>query len=240
MQKRLSPKVNDILLAKNGTTGVAAIVDRDVAFDIYVSLALLRPSKLIHPRFLWHFINSPSAKRQFNKRLKGVGVPNLHLNEIREVTISFPEKLTEQDVVVIHLNNLLQHKNNLESIYRKKLTALAELKQSLLKKAFSGELTKEAIKEPSKFKDLYHRENLQRRNLQFANFDGATLYNVDFSGAFLEYATLIGAMLQGADLTDVKLTGADLFGADLTNADLTYADLTNTVLTDARSLAKFS
>jgi len=34
--------MNDVLLAKNGTTGVAAIVDRDVVFDIYVSLALLR------------------------------------------------------------------------------------------------------------------------------------------------------------------------------------------------------
>src|SRR5690606_38308431 len=35
MQKRVSPKKGDILLAKNGTTGVAAMVDRDVVFDIY-------------------------------------------------------------------------------------------------------------------------------------------------------------------------------------------------------------
>ena len=31
-----------VLLAKNGTTGVAAIVDRECEFDIYVTLALLR------------------------------------------------------------------------------------------------------------------------------------------------------------------------------------------------------
>jgi type I restriction enzyme S subunit len=37
LQKRVSPKRDDILLAKNGTTGVAALVDRDVDLDIYVS-----------------------------------------------------------------------------------------------------------------------------------------------------------------------------------------------------------
>ena len=45
LYKRIAPKKDDILLAKNGTTGVAAIVDKDEIFDIYVSLALIRPDK---------------------------------------------------------------------------------------------------------------------------------------------------------------------------------------------------
>ena len=32
MHKRVSPKINDILLAKNGTTGVGAIVDKEIEF----------------------------------------------------------------------------------------------------------------------------------------------------------------------------------------------------------------
>lgn len=99
MQKRVSPKLNDILLAKNGTTGVAAIVDRDISFDIYVSLALIRPSSKILPRYLLHCINSVDAKRQFNGRLKGVGVPNLHLQEIKEVEIPLPS-IEEQFIIV--------------------------------------------------------------------------------------------------------------------------------------------
>lgn len=106
MQRRVSPRLNDILLAKNGTTGVAAIVDRDITFDIYVSLALLRPLNAIHPKFLLHFINSPIAKRQFTKRLKGIGVPNLHLEEIREVEISYPESKTEQQRIVAILDEV--------------------------------------------------------------------------------------------------------------------------------------
>mgnify|MGYP000991504544 FL=1 len=42
MHIRVAPRLNDILLAKNGTTGVAALVDKEVTFDIYVSLALIR------------------------------------------------------------------------------------------------------------------------------------------------------------------------------------------------------
>ena len=87
---RLSPQKNDILLAKNGTTGVAALVDRDVIFDVYVSLAVLRPKKTVYPLFLLYAINSPVAKRQFDAGLKGIGVPNLHLSVIRKTKIEVP------------------------------------------------------------------------------------------------------------------------------------------------------
>jgi type I restriction enzyme S subunit len=100
MYKRVAPRINDILLAKNGTTGVAAKVDREITFDIYVSLALLRARDEILPDYLLYFINSPIAKNQFNKRLKGVGVPNLHLEEIREVLVPFPKSLVEQKRIV--------------------------------------------------------------------------------------------------------------------------------------------
>lgn len=141
MHKRIAPRQGDILLAKNGTTGVAAIVDRDVVFDIYVSLAWLRPSEKILGRFMWHYINSPLAKEQFNKRLKGVGVPNLHLKEIREVSICYPEAIEDQEKIVEKLDQISDEVQRLEAIYEQKLKDLAELKQSLLQKAFSGELT---------------------------------------------------------------------------------------------------
>lgn len=143
MQKRLSPRLNDILLAKNGTTGVAAIVDREVIFDIYVSLALIRPSNKIVPRYLLHFINSSVARNQFIKRLKGVGVPNLHLNEIREVLVSYPIDINKQEEIVEKIDSLIDLRNSLENIYQAKLENLEKLKKSFLQKAFSGELTKE-------------------------------------------------------------------------------------------------
>jgi type I restriction enzyme S subunit len=140
MHKRVAPRRNDILLAKNGTTGVAALVDRDTTFDIYVSLALLRSLPLLRPRFLLHFINSPAAKAQFNKRLKGIGVPNLHLEEIREVRLAFPAELKEQDRVIAELDALSEETQRLATLHERKLGALEALKKSLLHEAFTGNI----------------------------------------------------------------------------------------------------
>jgi len=140
MHKRVAPRIGDILLAKNGTTGVAAIVDKDVVFDIYVSLALIRVLDEVIPSFMLYFINSPFAKKQFNKRLKGMGVPNLHLEEIREVVIPFPKSLKTQKTIVQKLGALSAETKRLEAIYKQKMNNLEELKKSILQKAFSGEL----------------------------------------------------------------------------------------------------
>lgn len=140
MHKRVAPRMGDILLAKNGTTGVAAMVDRDVVFDIYVSLALLRSLGEVRTKLLLYFVNSPVAKQQFNKRLKGVGVPNLHLQEIREVRLSFPADQLKQDAIIEQLDLLKAEVDRLESLYRRKLYALDELKKSLLHLAFNGQL----------------------------------------------------------------------------------------------------
>ena len=86
---RISPRRGDILLAKNGTTGIAAIVDRDEVFDIYVSLALIRPHG-VDPTYLWAAINAAETKQQFDASLKGIGVPNLHLGEIKKARIILP------------------------------------------------------------------------------------------------------------------------------------------------------
>lgn len=73
----IRPQRNDILMSKNGVNyGVAAVNDTDEIFDIYVSLALLRPKAVIDPVFLRCIINNPETKKQFSASIKGIGVPN--------------------------------------------------------------------------------------------------------------------------------------------------------------------
>jgi len=90
LYKKIAPKKNDILLAKNGTTGIAALVDKEEIFDIYVSLAILRLKKEYNPKYILEGINSIETNQQFKKSLKGIGVPNLHLKEIKKVKIPIP------------------------------------------------------------------------------------------------------------------------------------------------------
>ena len=113
LYKRIRPQRDDILLAKNGTTGVAAIVDRDEVFDIYVSLALIRPDKSkVLPRYLLYAINSTPSKEFFNSNLKGIGVPNLHLKHIRETPIRVPSFDEQEHIIAVldKVSNLLEHR----------------------------------------------------------------------------------------------------------------------------------
>ena len=137
---RIAPQKDDVLLAKNWTTWVAAIVEDDRIFDIYVTLAVLRPNqKIITPRFLHRIVNSPICKRQFDKSLKWAGVPNLHLENIKTVTIPVPP-LSEQEKIVEHLDQVSKEVKALKSQYQSQLDNLEELKKSVLDKAFRWEL----------------------------------------------------------------------------------------------------
>ncbi|MEQ9220942.1 MAG: restriction endonuclease subunit S [Cyclobacteriaceae bacterium] len=137
MHKRVAPRIGDILLAKNGTTGVAAMVDKDITFDIYVSLAHIRTLGAVIPEYLLYFINSPIAKKQFNKRLKGIGVPNLHLQEIREVEVTFPESKDEQKQIVRILDKAFAAIDQAKANIEKNIQNAQELFQSKLNEIFS-------------------------------------------------------------------------------------------------------
>lgn len=123
LYRRLAPQKNDVLLAKNGTTGVAALVDIDITFDIYVSLALLRPNANVYPKYLLHVINSANVKKQFDARLKGIGVPNLHLKEIKEVLIPLPSLDTQQQIVaeIEEEMNIIEQSKRLVKIFEQKI-----------------------------------------------------------------------------------------------------------------------
>ena len=136
MHKRVAPQVGDILLAKNGTTGVAAMVDRDVIFDIYVSLALLRSKGNVTPEYLLTYVNSPIAKEQFDKRLIGMGVPNLHLGEINQVVITYPKDKTEQAKMTQRIEDLDNVINRLQENFDKISQECDALKQAILKQVF--------------------------------------------------------------------------------------------------------
>lgn len=131
LYKRISPQKGDVLLAKNGTTGIAAIVDREETFDIYVSLALLRPLDSIHPEYLCAAVNSPDTKKQFDASLKGIGVPNLHLGEIKKTKIILPPLEQQNEFAVF-----AEQTDKSKYAVKKSLEKLETLKKALMQEYF--------------------------------------------------------------------------------------------------------
>ena len=137
---RLAPQIGDVLLAKNGTTGVAAIVDTNKIFDLYVTLAVLSPNtQIIIPRYLLNIVNSPICKNQFDDHLTGIGVPNLHLRDIKAVLIQVPS-IEEQAEIVRILDDLLAKEQQAKEAAEKVLEQIDLTKKAILARAFRGEL----------------------------------------------------------------------------------------------------
>lgn len=129
----IQPQRNDILMSKNGVNyGVAAINDTDEVFDIYVSLALLRPiTDKVNPVYLRCAINNPDTKRQFDGSIKGIGVPNLHLGEIKNTKVLLPSMEKQTEFV-----SFVEQVDKSKLSIQKSLKKLELLKSSLMQQYF--------------------------------------------------------------------------------------------------------
>jgi len=133
---KLFPK-GSLLIGMYDTAALKmSILDRDAAFNQAISG--LKPNDGLDLRFVLHAINA--IKPEVLKLRRGVRQKNLNLKKIKDIVISVPE-LAEQQLVVNKLLVMEKEVSRLEAIYQKKLTSLNELKQSILQKAFTGELT---------------------------------------------------------------------------------------------------
>ena len=137
---RLAPKIGDILLEKNGTTGVAAIVDREEVFDIYVSLALIRVvENIVDPTYVLRAIGSSYIQDYFNGSLKGIGVPNLHLEHIRKALIPIPP-YAEQDRIISRADMLLPLVEQITIDETELYNLVSKTKSKILDLAIRGQL----------------------------------------------------------------------------------------------------
>lgn len=138
---RCNPEKGDILYTKVGATfGFAAENKLEYPFSIFVSLALIKP---VTPFFTSQYaevvMNSEIIFSQARERVSGIGTPDLHLIEIRDFRAPFPP-LEEQQEIVRRVDALFKVADQIEARYNKAKAYVDKLAQSILAKAFRGEL----------------------------------------------------------------------------------------------------
>jgi len=107
LSKRCNPEKYDILFTKVGTTGIAKVIDIDIEFSIFVSLALFKfPTCYICPYFLELLLNSPIVKQQSSDNTQGVGNKNLVLKHIKNFIVPLPP-YNEQKRIVAKVDQLM-------------------------------------------------------------------------------------------------------------------------------------
>ena len=81
---RCHPEIGDILLAKSGSLGSVAIIDRDHAFSLFESLCLIKHNRqTIEAQFLTAMLENPRMQTRLLSRNKGISIKHLHLTDIR-------------------------------------------------------------------------------------------------------------------------------------------------------------
>ncbi|MEA5529941.1 restriction endonuclease subunit S [Dolichospermum sp. UHCC 0684] len=138
---RCPVKKGDVLYIKDGATaGIAAINNFEEEFSLLSSVAVFKTSSQILNTYLVHYANSNLGRKNFLGYIDGAAITRLTLTKLNNVFIPIAPLYAQQEIVT-KLDELSAETQRLENIYRQKIAALKELKQSILQKAFTGELT---------------------------------------------------------------------------------------------------
>ena len=103
---------------------------------------VLRTTEILDNKLVYYFLLTNDFNKQMGKTQKGASYPAVTDSEVKNQIISFPKSISEQKSIVKKLDALSVETKKLEKIYEQKLADLEELKKSVLKQAFSGELVK--------------------------------------------------------------------------------------------------
>ena len=140
---RYTVKPGDVLITIMGTCGRCAVVPDDIPTAInskHLCCITLNQKKclpgFLHAYFLYH----PVARSFLMEQAKGSIMEGLNMGIIKELPVWMPG-VSKQAEIVEKIKSLFGNAAILQAIYQRKLNALTELKQSLLAKAFAGELT---------------------------------------------------------------------------------------------------
>jgi len=138
-------EVGDIVLAMDRTwvkAGLkfAVLGESDVPSLLVQRVARLRCCEQLDNRFLAYLIGSPKFTHYVLDIQTGLGVPHISGKQISDFSFRRPA-VSEQRKIGAAIQELAAEVARLEYVYKEKLTSFADLKQSILQKAFAGELT---------------------------------------------------------------------------------------------------
>jgi type I restriction enzyme S subunit len=139
LTKRCMLRIGSVLITKSGTIGRVAIVETDAEFSLFESVAnvpILPPANSYYISLSCYFLIDTYFGE---KNQKGVAVRHLHLEDIRRLPVPLPSIL-EQVEISKRLDDIFSVIEHQEKIIADEVVRAETLRQSILKKAFSGQL----------------------------------------------------------------------------------------------------
>lgn len=163
---------NDILIIRsNGSrdlVGKCAIVPALERRYAYASFLIrIKASDKVLPKYLVRYINSSMARGQlFAKAKSSSGIHNINSKELGSIRIDVPT-IEEQTEILKIIEPLIKKELDVKGITSNMIENIAELKKSILAKAFRGELGTNVSSEENSIeliKKMIGRDKIERKD----------------------------------------------------------------------------
>lgn len=137
--ERYSIKEGDFIIGKIGTIGNPVNVILPQEYALSANVVLIQPTDKINAKFLYNTFRSNIVEKQLFDGKKATTQAAFGIKKVRLIEIPFPP-LAEQQRIVKEIESRLSQATASETYIENALQQAEALRQSILKKAFSGEL----------------------------------------------------------------------------------------------------
>jgi type I restriction enzyme S subunit len=138
--RREAPRAGDIIFTREAPLGNVCMMPDNVSACLTQRLMLLRAeNRVINPRYLLHFLNSPCFTQQLSASGRGQTHHHLRVGDAPDFLVPLAP-LEQQQCIVDFLDSLLKKMNEVRDHQSQTEAELQAMLSSVLEKAFKGEL----------------------------------------------------------------------------------------------------
>jgi len=143
LSEKIKPEIGDIIFPRYGTIGKNILVDFNKEFLASYSCAIIKNiSKFLDVKYVYQYLFSPTIKNEIRKYIRETTQANVGIASIELFIFPFCS-LPEQQAIVQEIETRLSICDKVEQDIEDNLVIAEALRQSILKKAFEGELLNE-------------------------------------------------------------------------------------------------
>ncbi|MCC8487893.1 restriction endonuclease subunit S [Xanthomonas campestris pv. raphani] len=139
IRKRCDPNIGDVLISCSGSIGRIAVVDRDNAYSMVRSVAMIRPVSVgTTPEFIARCLRSPALQTEMFAKSRQSAQANLFLGAISSLVMPVAPR-PEQHRIVAKVDQLMALCDQLKSRLSEARQVNERLANALIGQALSGE-----------------------------------------------------------------------------------------------------
>ncbi|ELY2621655.1 restriction endonuclease subunit S [Cronobacter malonaticus] len=141
LRNRCDPDSGDVLISCSGSIGRVCLVDENSKYVMVRSVALIKLMQdFVINKYMMYLLQSPLLQKEIEENSKSTAQANLFLGPIKNLGIPLPP-VPEQAEIVRRVEQLFAYADTIEKQVNNALNRVNSLTQSILAKAFRGELT---------------------------------------------------------------------------------------------------